>query len=249
LIARLFFFWIRKGDESAVAWVPIVLDFTGRRIVSAGGGDAAARKLAAFVGSGARIRVVSPEVSDAVRRWAEQGLVEWLPRAVECGDVEGADLVVAATGTPETDAWVRDCAARAGAWAIVASDGSSGTAMLPAVVRRGRWTVAVSTGGASPTAAREMAAEWADRLDHVAQEALELMARYRESVVRHVGDPAMRRRLLRAFGLRLAEKAVRSGEGMRLAERLEREVAAGPQGWRAVAERLEAEGSTCAPSS
>jgi siroheme synthase-like protein len=75
-------------------------------------------------------------------------------RPFEPGDVDGCAIVVAATADPEVNAAVARAAVAAGVPCNVAGAGARGDVVLPAVLRRGPLTIAVSTGGASPRLAR-----------------------------------------------------------------------------------------------
>jgi siroheme synthase-like protein len=65
-------------------------------------------------------------------------------------------LVIAATGVEDVDADVSAQARSMGIWTNAADQPIDCEFILPAIARRGRVTVAVSTDGASPALAREL---------------------------------------------------------------------------------------------
>jgi siroheme synthase-like protein len=95
------------------------------------------------------------------------GVDEHHARPFEAGDVTGCSMVVAATDDPVVNASVAAAAAREGVPCNVAGSGARGDVVLPAVLRRGPLTVAVSTAGASPRLARLVR----DRIGHQYDEA------------------------------------------------------------------------------
>ncbi len=109
--------------------------------------------------------VVSPEVEPEIE--AMDVTVERRP--YKPGDLAGATLAFAATDRREVNAAVAREAKENGIPVNVADRPAGGDFALPSVLRRGGLQVAVSTGGASPTLAREIraamepsfAAEWA----------------------------------------------------------------------------------------
>lgn len=132
---------------------PVVLDLHGVLVLVVGGGRIAARKVTALAAAGARIRLVAPDISPHVDRAL---VTELRTRRVEPGDLDGVRLVVTATGHPDVDAEVANVAHARGIWVNAADQIDDCDVILPAIARRGRVSVAVSTDGASPALAREL---------------------------------------------------------------------------------------------
>lgn len=128
---------------------PVTLRLSGRPCVVVGGGPVAERKAAGLVGAGARVTVVAPSMTDGIRALG----VGVLERPVEADDLRGAFFVVTATGIASVDRWVHERCEAAGTLVNAADDPASCSAFLPAVLRRGPVTVAVSTDGRSPALA------------------------------------------------------------------------------------------------
>lgn len=117
-----------------------------------GGGAVAVRKARKVFEAGADVVVVSPEVHPEL---VDMG-VEVQARPYEYGDLEGADLVFAATDRREVNAAVAREAHARGIRVNVADRPAEGNFAVPSTLRRGGLQVAVSTGGASPTLARRI---------------------------------------------------------------------------------------------
>lgn len=128
---------------------PVNLVLSGRRCLVVGGGSVAARKVRGLLAAGATVHVVAPEVCAPIRYLG----VSFDERPYQAGDLDGAWLVVAATGRPEVNAAVRADADAAHLWLNAADDPSSCSFTLPAVARQGPVMVAVSTSGRSPALA------------------------------------------------------------------------------------------------
>lgn len=133
---------------------PIVLDLTGRPCLVVGGGTVALRKVAGLVEAGARVTVVSPSLTPALLRLAAEAPLRWRPREYAQGDAVGFPLVMVATGDRAVNAAVAAECRERGIWVNCADDPARCDFVLPSVLRRGAVTVAVSTGGRSPTMAR-----------------------------------------------------------------------------------------------
>ena len=137
-------------------YYPALLDLKDRLVLLVGGGRVAARKLASLLQAGARVRLVSPRLCPEAREQVGAPGVELRERGFQAGDVEGAWLVVSATDNEDLNRAVAQAAEAARVFVNVVDVPPLCSFIVPAVVRRGELTVAVSTGGASPAAARRL---------------------------------------------------------------------------------------------
>jgi uroporphyrin-III C-methyltransferase/precorrin-2 dehydrogenase/sirohydrochlorin ferrochelatase len=122
---------------------PLALDLTGRRTVVVGGGRVALRRARALLAAGAVVQVIAPSVNG---EFAELG-VAITRRPYADGDLAGAWLVHAAASDPGVNAAVAAEAERRGVWCVRADDAAASAAWVPASVRHGDVTVAVTAGG------------------------------------------------------------------------------------------------------
>jgi len=133
---------------------PLFIDFKGRKVVVIGGGSVGERK-AVFFKAG-DVTVVSPEFTHALEAMGRDGSVKLHRMAVKpedlCGLIEGAFLVVAATGDPHlNEAIVREAAERG---VLANSATCDAPVIVPSVVRKSGVELAISTGGRSPAMAK-----------------------------------------------------------------------------------------------
>lgn len=138
------------SGEQALPIVPVGLRVAGRRIVVVGAGRIAARKAAAYANQGAVLTVVAPRSSPEMEQVAVRIRVR---REFERTDLDGAWLVVTATGLPAVDRTVFEEAERRRIWCNAADDPEHCSVILPAVARAGDITISISTGGTSPAVA------------------------------------------------------------------------------------------------
>ena len=127
---------------------PVFLKLSGRRVLLVGGGNVAAAKLRALLESGARVRVVAPEVVDDIAA----APVSIARRPFVPADLDGAWFVVAAA-PPAINRLVAACAEQRGIFVNAVDDVRNASAYLGGVLRRAGVTVAVSTEGAAPALA------------------------------------------------------------------------------------------------
>jgi len=130
-----------------VTLYPLALKLTGRRVLVVGGGAVATRRVPALLAAGARVEIVSPELTPALRGIVDAGRAVWNERRFEPADVEGAWLVQVAVDDPEAAALVSEVAEQYRVFCVRADDREAATAWTPAVTRQGQVTVAVTDGG------------------------------------------------------------------------------------------------------
>ena len=131
-------------------YYPAFLDLRGKRCLVVGGGHVARRKVAGLLYAGAVVTVVAPTcVPMPSRVHVEQ-------RTFVPQDMDGMMLVIAATDDPSVNAAVAGEASVRGIFINVVDDPAICSMILPAVVRRGAFCLAISTGGASPVLARRL---------------------------------------------------------------------------------------------
>ena len=138
---------------------PVFFDLTQRPCVVVGGGAVAERKVAGLVEAGATVTVISPQLTPRLQQQVHEGVVQYVARPYQSGDLAGFFLAFVTTGNPAVDAAVFADGRAAGVLVNSADDPVRCDFFLPAVLRRGDLAIAVSTGGTSPALARVMREE------------------------------------------------------------------------------------------
>lgn len=123
------------------------LDLTGRRVVVVGGGTVAQRRLPRLVAAGARVEVISPEVTPAVQGIVDGGEATWQAREYADGDLDGAWYVLACTSSPEVNARITADAEERRVFCVRADVAVKGTAVTPAVGAHDGLLLGVLAGG------------------------------------------------------------------------------------------------------
>jgi precorrin-2 dehydrogenase/sirohydrochlorin ferrochelatase len=157
---------------------PVDLVVAGKRCVVVGGGSVAARKVAGLLAAGADVLVVAPVISEEIKATVAQRA----ERAYRGSDLEGAWLVIAATDDPEVNDEVYTDGENAHVWVNSADDPEACSFTLPAVLRRGPVTVAVSTSGHSPALAAWLKGQIAEQLGPEIAELAVLLSEARDQL-------------------------------------------------------------------
>lgn len=172
---------------------PVCLEISDKLCVVVGGGSVAERKVLGLLTAGAQVRLISPQLTRTLTQLADDGRIEWLERGYSQGDLAGALLIFAATDSREVQEAVFQEAARVGQLVNVIDAPARCSFHVPAVVKRGDLTLAVSTGGKSPAVAAMVKKQLAENFGEEYGLLLDLISRLREQVLTGDRDSAKRK--------------------------------------------------------
>ena len=86
---------------------PLFFDLSEKTVLVAGGGPVAERRVKALLPFAGHIIVTAPECTDTLAKLAGEGIIERRVRRFEPVDLDGAALVLAATGDAGADGEIR----------------------------------------------------------------------------------------------------------------------------------------------
>jgi len=183
---------------------PILVSLEGKKVVVIGGGTIAERKIRTVLDCGAFVTVIAPELTEGLSDLASEHKFIYLKREYRNGDLAGANLAFAAVDDSDVSEEVASEALKRNVLLNVVDQPAHCSFIVPAVVRRGLLTLAVSTGGASPAWARNirnrLSGEYGDEYIRL----LDALAQIREYCLRTIEDPLHRREIL----LRMADESL-----------------------------------------
>lgn len=174
--------------------LPVLLNVRERPVIVVGGGGVGRRKALTLRGVGARVRIIDPVLAVD----CHEPDIEWVVEPYRAEHLDGAALVIA-TATPDVNATVVADAKARGLWVNSATDPTAGNIIFPAWFAVGDLTVAVSTGGASPTLAKQLRDKLRDEIEPSLVVWVAVLAQIREQVLAVVPEATERERLLASF--------------------------------------------------
>lgn len=174
--------------------LPLLIDLTGKKVLVFGGGEVGLRK-ARYFAKEAQVVAISREFDDGfegesvrlIRCEVSKGIHDW---------IGWADYVVAATDSPDVNDQVCSAAASLGKQ-YNRADGV-GSFLIPSVVDRGNFIVAISTLGKSPAASRKLREQVDAMLPKDWSSMVELQEELREEAKRSLHDQKAREAFLRS---------------------------------------------------
>ncbi len=201
---------------------PVMLQLDGARAVVIGAGAVRERKPEGLLAGGAgEVLVVATTPAARLDELEAIERVQVERRPWRPDDLGGAAICVAWSASADVrDEIAREARSR-GVLVNVMDDIPNCDFAAPAVVRRGELLLAIGTGGASPTLARRLREDLAERYGDEWAEVVAVLREVRESTLPLLPDIAERAgRWRRALDVEEAVKLVLAGHGDELRERL-----------------------------
>lgn len=183
----------------AVFYYPVFLNLKNKKCIIIGGGKVAERKAASLLRTGADLTVISPELTNKLKKIKAKKRIKHISRRYKKGDLKNAFLVIAATDSNEINKSISDNAPNL---INVVDKPSLCNFIVPSVLRRGPLTIAISTSGVSPAIAKKIRKELERHYGPHVTKYLNALKKIRTKVILEVKDKRERERLLK----KLAEK-------------------------------------------
>lgn len=186
---------------------PLYMNIEDKTFLVVGGGDVARRKVEKLLEFTDNIIVIAPETE-----MKPVGDMRILHREYERGDLDMADFVIAATDHRNLNAEIANDAIAAGKLVNSVDDPEACTFVFPGIVKRGDLTVAVSSGGSSPSATQYACHEIDEVLPKILDPIVDRMGKLRQVVPKFVSDQQIRSKLYHEIFQTLLETENRASD-------------------------------------
>jgi len=137
-------------------YYPIALDLSDIRVLVVGGGKVAEHKVKVLLKFWAQVRVVSPSLTENLKKLLRARRIKWLNRIVKASDIAGVDIVIAATYSEAVNRNISAWAKKKGLLVNVVDNAELSTFISPAVFSIDKAVVAVYTHGRDPVLSRDL---------------------------------------------------------------------------------------------
>lgn len=166
-----------------MSYYPVLIHLDGEKVVVVGGGPVAERKIETLLEYGADVQVVSRDLTPRLRKYSEGGTIGFLGQEFNEDCLEEAFMVIAATDNPRLNHQVSKKAKEKGLLVNAVDQPSDCNFIVPSILRRGDFLIAVSTSGKSPALAKKVREELEERFGNEYESLLILMGRIREEIL------------------------------------------------------------------
>ena len=128
-------------------YYPLFVDLQGKKAVVVGGGKVAERKVISLFESGAKVTVISPDITRELFKLKGKKVFTHIEREYQKGDLKDAFVVIAATSSKTVNQKISQ---EAPFLVNIVDDPESCNFIVPSVIRRSPLILAISTQGSSP---------------------------------------------------------------------------------------------------
>ncbi|MFZ3072813.1 MAG: bifunctional precorrin-2 dehydrogenase/sirohydrochlorin ferrochelatase [Thermodesulfobacteriota bacterium] len=135
---------------------PIFLNIEKTPCLVVGGGEVAERKVLSLLEAKAKVTVVSPELTDALKKLVKTKKIRHIKRVYKAGDIKGFSLVISAASSLKANKEAGKEAKKLRIPLNVVDNPTLCTFIVPAIVKRGELMIAISTSGKSPYFAKTL---------------------------------------------------------------------------------------------
>lgn len=135
-------------------YLPVFMKLRGRTSVVIGGGEVALRKVSMLLKADATVIVVSPDLCPELADWHAQDKIAHVVARFDPTQLDGAQLVIAATDDEEVNRQVSIAAQARNIPVNVVDAPELCTFVVPSVVDRSPIVIAISSAGKAPVLAR-----------------------------------------------------------------------------------------------
>lgn len=192
-------------------YYPVNLDIKDRQCIVVGGGDVGTRKVLTLLECSAFVTVVSPVASNTLLNLEDRGSITLKKRSYVESDLHGMFLVICATDNDMLNRQVSVDAQKLNMLCNVADRPEACNFILPAVVKRGDLTIAVSTSGKSPAFAKKIRKDLEKQYGDEYAQFLKLMGAIREKLLNTKHEPEAHKHLFEELIDRDIIQMIRNG--------------------------------------
>lgn len=147
-------------------WFPLFVDLSGKKILVAGGGRIALRRIRTLLGFTEKVIVVAPRFLPELLDLEAEGKVVLLRRPYASTDPEGAALVLAATDDEAVNEAVRSDCKRLGIPVNVSSDRRKSDFYFPGIARKGGYVAGVTASGGDHAGTKKLTEAIRELMEH-----------------------------------------------------------------------------------
>ncbi|MFA5099792.1 MAG: bifunctional precorrin-2 dehydrogenase/sirohydrochlorin ferrochelatase [Candidatus Omnitrophota bacterium] len=137
-------------------YYPAFLDLHGRLCCVVGGGTIAGRKARSLLAAGARVEVISPDLSKALEPLARKRLITYRNDIYQKKYIRNAFLVIAATSDPLVNRRVSADAAELRILSNIVDRPAQSNFIVPAVLSKNGLIIGISTSGKAPSLSKRI---------------------------------------------------------------------------------------------
>ena len=147
---------LNGAEKMERPYFPMFIDIADKKILVAGGGTIALRRIRTLLKFGADIHVIAPDLCEELTQLEEEGKITAEHREYRAGDIDDSQIVLAATDDHEVNRKIWEECRAAGIIVNVADDKKLCDFYFPSVVMTDEAVIGINSGGADPSITKKI---------------------------------------------------------------------------------------------
>ncbi|UCH23324.1 MAG: bifunctional precorrin-2 dehydrogenase/sirohydrochlorin ferrochelatase [Deltaproteobacteria bacterium] len=178
-------------------YYPVYLDIQNRKCLVVGGGSVGTRKVKTLLKCGAKVTVISPNVSAQLKELAKVGSVTLIQRSYHSADLDEMFLVIGATDDAKLNRQISSDAERLNMLCNIADRPQDCNFILPSIINRGDLIISISTSGKSPALAKKLRKRLEGQFGEEYAVFLQLMGEIRKKLLSQAHEPEAHKQIFK----------------------------------------------------
>jgi siroheme synthase-like protein len=179
-----------------MAYFPFMIEIEDKKCLVVGGGKIALHKIKILIKFGVNICVIAKDICTELNKMSEEeSRIVIIQKQFADSDIDGVDIVVAATDDVELNSHISELCKRRNIPINAVDMKEISSFIFPAMIQEQDLTIAVSTGGQSPAAAAYVKRKIQKQLPDYYGDMIVTLGKYRETVLKNV-DTAQKRKIV-----------------------------------------------------
>ncbi len=146
---------------------PIFLNLSEKHVLVVGAGKIAARRIRTLLDFAGKITVTAPQIEEEILSMAGKGPIQLRKKIFEESDLEGADMVLAATNDPDVNKTIGVLCREKGIPVNVSHDKTLCDFYFPGIVQKENVVVGVTASGSDHSQAKRVTEKIREALDEM----------------------------------------------------------------------------------
>ena len=154
-----------------------------------------ARKVETLLTCGAQVTIVSPDVSELLKKLLKKQSITLHQRPYRSADLEGMFIVIGATDDDKLNHQISTDAERQNILCNIVDQPQDCNFILPSIISRGDLTISISTSGKSPALAKKLRKDLSQQFGEEYALFLRLMGHIRQKLLSQAHAPEVHKQL------------------------------------------------------
>jgi precorrin-2 dehydrogenase / sirohydrochlorin ferrochelatase len=185
------------GAENMAKYYPMLLNIENKQCIVVGGGNIAYRKCLELIEYEGEVTVISNSVNEKLEDLINKKVINYICDYYKKSYIEGAFIVIAATDDNIVNYQISQDCNEKGVLVNVVDVLVNCNFIVPAKIRRGDLTIAISTNGKSPALSKGIKQELEKNYDENYGILVDILGDLREEVIKNVKSLTVRKNIFK----------------------------------------------------